>query len=112
MNTSHADAWNCPLDKNGRFSKELLAIQQLVAEEPDEMKSAVDEYCRKNHRLSEKYQQLLIHAANQVQLIEEEENYYIALAEEHAAMQYGIEAMTSDMYDAEVAASEFGFNCY
>lgn len=100
--------WECP-SSSGQWSPELLAAQMLLKASPEVIIKAIHNECASNLSLSHEYRVLIEIAQKEIEDMEEELNF-MALAEEHAAMQYGIEAMTSDMYDAEVA--NCGFNCY
>jgi hypothetical protein len=101
--------WECATDSFGHWSPELLAAQMLLKSSPEVILQAINKECASNLSLSHEYRVLIDIAQKEIEDMEEELNF-MALAEEHAAMQYGIEAMQSDCYDAEVAAC--GFNCY
>ena len=101
--------WECPTDSLGHWKPELLAAQMLLKSSPEVILRMIDNECSTNLSLSREYRVLTEIAQREIEAMEEEMNF-MALAEEHAAMQYGIEAMQSDCYDAEVASC--GFNPY
>ena len=101
--------WECSTDSFGHWSPELLAAQMLLKSSPELVLQMIHKECSSNLSLSHEYRVLIDIAQQELEDMEEELNF-MALAEEHAAMQYVIEAMQSDCYDAEVSAA--GFDMY
>ncbi len=99
----------CQLNEFGQWSPELLAAQMLLKSSHELVLQMIHKECSSNLSLSHEYRVLIDIAQKGIEDMEEELNF-MALAEEHAAMQYGIEAMQADCYDAEVSAA--GFDMY
>lgn len=101
--------WECPMDSSNKFNPKLLAVQMLIRQNPERILRIMDKEVLTDRSLEKDYRDLINLARMEIEDMEEN-LYYSALADEHAAMQYGIEAMQSDRQDAEVAAC--GFNPY
>ncbi len=97
------------MDSSNKFNPKLLAVQMLIRQNPERILRIMDKEVITDRSLENEYRVLIELARREIEEIEEY-LYYSALEEEHAAMQYGIEAMQSDRDDAEVAAC--GFNPY